>query len=116
MSQSDNQLYGSGLAIIHPNRNRNKGMQKLDELLQDVNCQIDSLHNLLKKINSVKGELHCMHGSLMHTAKRERTAFIALSADKDNIVGDICNTIVKAERHTVIQAKIGDGVPQITKY
>lgn len=52
----------------------------------------------------------------MHTAKRERTAFIALSADKDNIVGDICNNIVKAERHTAIQAKIGDGVPQITKY
>ena len=61
MSQSDNQLYGSGLAIIHPNRNRNKGMQKLDELLQDVNCQIDSLHNLLKKsIPSRENSTACM--------------------------------------------------------
>ena len=84
--------------------------QKLDGLLQEVNCQIVTLRNLLKEINAIKEELHGIHGSLMHTAKRERAAFNALVAAKnsaDNIVDGISNAIVKAERHTVIQAKIG---------
>ncbi|MBO5181297.1 MAG: hypothetical protein J6B92_05340 [Paraprevotella sp.] len=84
--------------------------QELDGLLLKVNCQIVELRNLLKEISELKEELHGMHGSLMHTAKRERAAFNALDAAKDsaeNIVNGICNAIVKAERHTVIQAKIG---------
>lgn len=68
------------------------------------------MRNLLKEINELKEELHGIHGSLMHTAKRERMAFNALNAAKDsadNIVNGICNAIIKAERNTVIQAKIG---------
>ncbi len=65
---------------------------------------------LLREINELKEDLHGIHGSLMHTAKRERAAFNALNAAKDsadNIVNGICNAIVKAERHTVIQATVG---------
>lgn len=84
--------------------------QELDGLLLKANCQIVELRNLLEEISELKEELHGIHGSLMHTAKRERAAFNALDAAKDsadNIVNGICNAIVKAERHTVIQAKIG---------
>lgn len=84
--------------------------QELEGLLQEVSDQIFAMRNLLKEINELKEELHGIHGSLMHTAKRERAAFNALNEAKDsagNIVNGICNAIVKAERHTVIQAKIG---------
>ena len=85
-------------------------MQELNDLLLKVNCQIVTLRNLLKEINAVKEELHEVHGSLMRTVQRERTAFNALNAAKDsadNIVTGICNAIAKAEQDTVIPAKIG---------
>lgn len=84
--------------------------QELEGLIQEVSDQIFVIRNLLKEIKELKEELHDIHGSLMHTAKRERAAFNALNAAKgsaDNIVNGICNAIVKAERHTVIQAIIG---------
>ena len=64
----------------------------------------------MKEINALKEELHDIHGSLKHTARRERTAFNALVAAKDsadNIVDGISRAIVKAEQHTVIRATIG---------
>ena len=69
------------------------------------------LRNLLKEIHALKEELHDIHGSLKHTVQRERTAFKALEAAKesaDNIVDGISNAIVKAEKHTVIHAKVDD--------
>ena len=93
-----------------PGQELEEDKQELEGLLLEVNCQITELRNLLKEINELKEELHGIHGSLMHTAKRELAAFNALNAAKDsadNIVGGICNAIVKAERHTVIQATVG---------
>ncbi len=84
--------------------------KELEGLLLEVNCQIVTLRNLLKEINELKEELHGIHGSLKHTVQRERKAFDALLAAKDsadNIVDGICNAIVKAERHTVIQTTVG---------
>lgn len=84
--------------------------RELDGLLQEVNRQIIELRNLLKEIQSLKEELHGIHGSLKHTVQRERTAFNALNAARDsadNIVNGICNAITKAEQNTVIPAKIG---------
>ena len=63
------------------------------------------LRNLLKEIHALK------HGSLKHTVQRERIAFKALEAAKesaDNIVDGISNAIVKAERNTIIHAKVDD--------
>lgn len=84
--------------------------QKLRVLLEEIDYRTVELRDLLNKISTVKEELHGIHGSLMHTAKRERAAFNALNAAKDsadNIVNGICNAIVKAEQHTVIQATVG---------
>lgn len=56
-------------------------------------------------------KLYDIHGSLKHTVQRERTAFKALEAAKesaDNIVDGISNAIVKAEKHTVIHAKVDE--------
>ncbi len=110
MKQPDTSALRERLNNYTPDQELEEEMQKLEELLDEVNLQTVELRNLLKEVNAVKEELHSIHGSLMHIAKRERSAFNALSAAKDsadNIVSGICNAIVKAERHTVIQAKIG---------
>lgn len=109
MRQPDTSALRERLANYTPEQELEEDKQELEKLLLKVNCQITELRNLLKEINEFKEELHGIHGSLMHTAKRERAAFNALNAAKDsadNIVNGICNAIVKAERHTVIQAKI----------
>ena len=110
MKQPDTTALRERLANYTPEDELEQDKQELEGLLQEVNCQLIELRNLLSEINSLKEELHGIHGSLMHTAKRERVAFNALNAAKDsadNIVNGICNAIVKAERHTVIQATVG---------
>lgn len=109
MKQPDTSALRERLANYTPGQEPEQDKQELEGLLQKVNCQIVELRNLLQEINALKEELHGIHGSLMHTAKRERAAFNALNAAKDsagNIVDGICNAIVKAERHTVIQAHV----------
>lgn len=110
MKQPDTSALRERLANYTPGKELEEDRQELEGLLQEVDRQILALRNLLKEINELKEELHGIHGSLMHTAKRERAAFNALLAAKDsadNIVNGICNAIVKAERHTVIQATVG---------
>lgn len=110
MKQPDTAALRERLANYTPGQELEQEMQELDGLLQEVNCQIVELRNLLGEINALKEELHGIHGSLKHTAQRERTAFNALLAAKDsanNIVDGICNAIVEAEQNTVIPAKIG---------
>lgn len=110
MKQPDMAALRERLANYTPEDELKENKQELDGLLQEVSCQITELRNLLKEINSLKEELHCIHGSLKHTAQRERTAFNALLAAKDsadNIVDGINRAMVKAEQHTVIRAKIG---------
>lgn len=109
MKQPDTSALRERLDNYTPEQEMEQDMQKLEDLLQEVNCQIVTLRNLLKEINAVKEELHSVHGCLMRTAQRERTAFNALNAAKDsadNIVNGICNAITKAEQNTVIPAKI----------
>ena len=110
MRQPDTSALRERLASYIPGQELEEDKQELEGLLLEVNCQIAELRNLLKEINELKEELHGIHDSLMHTAKRERAAFTALNAAKDsaaNIVNGICNAIVKAERPTVIQATVG---------
>lgn len=110
MRQPDTSALRERLNNYTPEQELEQDAQILGGLLQKANCQIAELRNLLKEINELKEELHGIHGSLMHTAKRERAAFNALNAAKDsadNIVNGICNAIVKAEQHTVIQATVG---------
>lgn len=110
MKQPDTSALRERLTNYTPGQELEEDKQELEGLLLEVSDQILAIRNLLQEINALKEELHGIHGSLMHTAKRERAAFNALVAAKDsadNIVNGICNAIVKAERHTVIQAKIG---------
>lgn len=110
MRQLDTSALRERLANYTPEQELEQDTQKLRVLLEEIDCRTVELRDLLNKISTVKEELHGIHGSLMHTAKRERAAFNALNAAKDsadNIVNGICNAIVKAERHTVIQATIG---------
>lgn len=110
MKQPDTAALRERLANYTPEDELEQDKQELDGLTQEVNCQLIEFRNLLKEINALKEELHGIHGSLKHTVQRERTAFNALIAAKDsadNIVDGISRAIVKAEQHTVIQAKIG---------
>lgn len=77
MKQPDTTALRERLANYTPEDELKENKQELDGLLQEVSCQITELRNLLKEINSLKEELHCIHGSLKHTAQRERTAFNA---------------------------------------
>ena len=109
MKQPDTAALRERLANYTPEEELKQDMQELDGLLQEVNCQIVGLRNLLNEIQALKEELHGIHGSLKHTVQRERAAFKALEAAKesaDNIVDGISNAIVKAERNTVIRAKV----------
>lgn len=110
MRQPDTSALRERLNNYTPEQELEQDTQKLRVLLEEIDYRTVELRDLLNKINTVKEELHGIHGSLMHTAKRERAAFNALNAAKDsadNIVNGICNAIVKAERHTVIQATVG---------
>lgn len=109
MKQPDTAALRERLANYTPEEELKQDMQELDGLLQEVNYQTVELRNLLNEIQALKEELHGIHGSLKHTVQRERAAFKALEAAKesaDNIVDGISNAIVKAEKHTVIHAKI----------
>ncbi len=110
MKQPDTAALRERLANYIPEDELKQDIQGLDRLLQEVNCQMVELRNLLNEIHALKEELHDIHGSLKHTVQRERTAFKALVAAKDsadNIVDGISNAIIKAEQNTVIHAKIG---------
>ena len=99
MKQPDTAALRERLANYTPEEELKQDMQELDGLLQEVNCQIVGLRNLLNEIQALKEELHGIHGA----------AFKALEAAKesaDNIVDGISNAIVKAERNTVIRAKV----------
>lgn len=109
MKQPDTAALRERLANYTPEDELEQDKQELDGLLQEVNCQLIELRNLLKEINALKEELHGIHGSLKHTVQRERTAFNALVAAKDSadhIVDGISRAIVKAEQNTVIRATV----------
>lgn len=110
MRQPDTSALRERLNNYTPEEELEHDKRELRVLLEEIDSRTVELRDLLNKINAVRDELHGIHDSLMHTAKRERAAFTALNAAKDsadNIVSGICNAIVKAERHTVIQATVG---------
>ncbi len=109
MKQPDTAALRERLANYTPEDELKENKQELEGLLQEVNCQLTRLRNLLGEINTLKEELHGIHGSLKYTVQRERTAFNALVAAKDsadNIVDGISRAVVKAEQNTVIRATV----------
>lgn len=84
MKQPDTAALRERLANYMLEEGVKQDTQELDELLQEVDCQMIELRNLLKEINALKEELHGIHGSLKHTAQRERVAFKVLEAAKNS--------------------------------
>ena len=80
MKQPDTAALRERLANYTPEDELEHDKQELDGLLQEVNCQLIELRNLLGEINALKEELHGIQGSLKHTVQRERSAFNALLA------------------------------------
>lgn len=74
MRQPDTSALRERLNNYTPEQELEEDKQELEGLLQEVSDQIFAMRNLLKEINEFKEELHGIHGSLMHTAKRERAA------------------------------------------
>lgn len=110
MKQPDTAALRERIANYTPGEDLEQDRQEFDGLTEKVSEQIMALRNLLGEVKALREELHGIHGSLKHTAQREKKAFDALLAVKssaDNIVDGICNAIVKAERDTVIPVKIG---------
>ncbi len=64
MKQPDTAALRERLANYTPEEELKQDMQELDGLLQEVNCQIVGLRNLLNEIQALKEELHGIHGSL----------------------------------------------------
>lgn len=56
MKQPDTSALRERLDHYTPEQELEQDMQKLEDLLQEVNCQIVTLRNLLKEINAVKAE------------------------------------------------------------
>ena len=56
MKQPDTSALRERLDNYTPEQELEQDMQKLEDLLQEVNCQIITLRNLLKEINAVKAE------------------------------------------------------------
>lgn len=56
MKQPDTSALRERLDNYTPEQELEEDMQKLEDLLQEVNCQIVTLRNLLKEINAVKEE------------------------------------------------------------
>ena len=109
MKQPDTAALRERLANYTPEDELKENKQELEGLLQEVNCQLTRLRNLLGEIKTLKEELHGIHASLKDTVQRERTAFNALVAAKDsadNIVDGISRAVVKAEQNTVIRATV----------
>lgn len=109
MKQPDTAALRERLTNYTPEQQIEQYKEELEELTETVRFQIMALRKLLGEINTLKEELHGIHGSLKHTVQRERKAFDTLLAAKDsadNIVAGICRAIVKAEQETVIHAKV----------
>lgn len=109
MKQPDTAALRERLAHYTPEEEQRQDREELEGLLREVKEQTAEMRSLLKEINAVKNELYDIHNSLKHTAVREQAAFKALEAAKEsanNIVDGISHAIVKAEKNTVIQAKV----------
>ncbi len=63
MKQPDTAALRERLANYTPEDELKQDKQELEGLLQKVNCQITEFRNLFGEINSLKEELHGIHGS-----------------------------------------------------
>lgn len=111
MKITDTESLREELEQFSPEQQREKIGQETQDIIESINDQLVSLRDVLVEINDLREEFLDIHGSLKHTLYRENLAKKTLQAAADsanNVVSGICNAIVKAERHTVIPAKVDE--------
>lgn len=120
MKITDTDSLRAELEQFSPEQQREKTRQETQDTIEVINDQLVSLRELLGEIKELREEFLDIHGSLRHTLYRENLAKKALQAaadSADNAVSGICNAIVKAERNTIIPAKVDESeLAKLKKY
>ena len=70
----------------------------------EIKVTLEEIESAKEVLNKAKEELDNAYQKLEST----RIALVAAQESTDNIVGGVCNAIVKAERNTIIHAKVDD--------
>lgn len=92
MKQPDTAALRERLANYTPEDELEQDKQELEGLFQDVNCQIAELRNLLNEINSLKEELHSIHGSLVDVQMKK--VGVRIHPDSIKALNEVCNDFV----------------------
>lgn len=120
MKITDTDSLRAELEQFSPEQQREKSIQETQDTIEAINDQLTSLRELLGEVKELREEFLDIHGSLKHALYRENIAKNALQAAADsanNVVSGICNAIVKAERDTVIPAKVDESeLAKLKKY
>lgn len=120
MKITDTDSLRAELEQFSPEQQREKNKQETQDTIEAIDNQLVSLRKLLSEVKELRKEFLGIHSSLRHTLYRENLAKKALQAaadSADNAVSGICNAIVKAERDTVIPAKIDESeLAKLKKY
>ncbi len=120
MKITDTDTLRAELEQFSTEQQREKTQQETQETIEAVDNQLVSLRKLLNEVKELRKEFLNIHSSLRNTLNRENMAKKALQAaadSADNVVSGICNAIVKAERDTVIPAKVDESeLAKLKKY
>ena len=120
MKITDTDTLRAELEQFSPEQQREKTRQETQKTIESIDEQLISLRELLGEVKELRGEFLDIHGTMKHTLYRENMAKNALQAaadSADNAVSGICNAIVKAERNTVIPAKVDESeLAKLKKY
>lgn len=111
MKITDTDTLRAELEQFSPEQQKEKIQQETQDTIEAVDNQLFSLRKLLNEVKELRKEFLDIHSSLRNTLSRENMAKKALQAaadSADNVVSGICNAIVKAERDTVIPAKVDE--------
>lgn len=92
MKQPDTAALRERLANYTPEDELEQDKQELDRLLQEVNCQITELRNLLGEINALKEELHGIHSGLTYT--QTKNVDVRIHPDTMKALNKVCNDFV----------------------
>mgnify|MGYP000461743149 CR=1 FL=1 len=104
MKQPDTAALRERLANYTPEEEQRQDREELEGLLREVKEQTAEMRSLLKEIYAVKDELYDIHGSLKHTAVRERAAFRTQETAKktaDGILAGFSKAMAELQEKTV---------------
>ena len=92
MKRPDTAVLRERLANYTPEEELEQNKEELDGLIQEVNCQITELRNLLGEINALKEELHGIHGSLVDV--QTKNVGVRIHPDTMKALNEVCNDFV----------------------